>query len=183
MLIISCLLNDRSRQVQAFCLLPTDITDSALNSEFKIVDIAGPKYSQSFDNITKKFFFSQYTECYNVMVWFSVGIDKPFPFTLHMCLFSGRNLNGIHFAMNFLSTWQSKQMSLNGKDKQGEMDEALMLSMARGKDVVVIGGGDTGNDCIGTSLRQVSKLLEGTFHRQARNLIYGAPLLETYLLI
>jgi len=46
-------------------------------------------------------------------------------------------------------------MTLNGKDKQTEFDEALMQSMAKGKDVVVIGGGDTGNDCIGTSLRQV----------------------------
>lgn len=57
--------------------------------------------------------------------------------------------------MNFLRTWQSKQNTLNGLDKQGEMDEALMMSMARNKHVVVVGGGDTGNDCIGTSLRQV----------------------------
>ena len=55
--------------------------------------------------------------------------------------------------MNFLSTWQSNQMTY--KDKQTEFDEALLQSMARDKHVIVIGGGDTGNDCIGTSLRQV----------------------------
>ena len=76
--------------------------------------------------------------------------------TLFTCCipgFEGRKLKGIHFAMSFLSKWQSKQMSLNGN--KSEYDDALLASMARGKDVVVIGGGDTGNDCIGTSLRQV----------------------------
>ena len=76
------------------------------------------------------------------------------PLTLLQSFISpGRKLNGIHFAMNFLSTWQSNQMTY--KDKQTEFDEALLQSMARDKHVVVIGGGDTGNDCIGTSLRQV----------------------------
>ncbi|XP_067951479.1 uncharacterized protein [Watersipora subatra] len=67
----------------------------------------------------------------------------------------GRNLNGIHFAMNFLRKWQSEQMSSSGDE--AALDEAMLNSMARGKDVIVIGGGDTGNDCIGTSLRQGAK--------------------------
>jgi glutamate synthase (NADPH/NADH) len=58
----------------------------------------------------------------------------------------GRNLEGIHFAMSFLETWQKKQ---HGK----EIDEELKL-YAKDKQVVVIGGGDTGCDCIATSLRQ-----------------------------
>jgi glutamate synthase (NADPH/NADH) len=48
--------------------------------------------------------------------------------------------------MNFLETWQKKQM--------GNSVEIGVLS-AKDKDVVVIGGGDTGCDCIATSLRQV----------------------------
>ena len=71
--------------------------------------------------------------------------------------------------MNFLSTWQSTQMTY--KDKQTEFDEALLQSMARDKHVVVIGGGDTGNDCIGTSLRQVGCSLS------AQTLVYP-PLSE-----
>ncbi|KAK3092132.1 hypothetical protein FSP39_025440 [Pinctada imbricata] len=57
----------------------------------------------------------------------------------------GRNLNGIHYAMSFLETWQKKQHG-------NELDYLTLY--AKGKNVVVIGGGDTGNDCIGTSLRQ-----------------------------
>lgn len=60
----------------------------------------------------------------------------------------GRQLEGIHFAMNFLETWQKKQM--------GNSINHVPLS-AEGKDVIVIGGGDTGCDCIATSLRQGAK--------------------------
>ncbi|XP_056015239.1 uncharacterized protein LOC125673905 isoform X2 [Ostrea edulis] len=60
----------------------------------------------------------------------------------------GRNLNGIHFAMSFLETWQKVQ--------QGNEMEYLKL-YAKDKDVVIIGGGDTGCDCIATSLRQGAK--------------------------
>ena len=57
----------------------------------------------------------------------------------------GRELRGIHFAMDFLSQ-QNKRVS-------GEpFDEKEIL--AKGKNVLVIGGGDTGSDCVGTSLRQ-----------------------------
>ncbi|XP_052242063.1 uncharacterized protein LOC127852221 isoform X2 [Dreissena polymorpha] len=60
----------------------------------------------------------------------------------------GRQLDGIHFAMSFLETWQKKQ--------QGNNLEYLKL-YAQDKDVVVIGGGDTGCDCIATSLRHGAK--------------------------
>jgi glutamate synthase (NADPH/NADH) small chain len=58
----------------------------------------------------------------------------------------GRNLTGIFFAMDFL-TQQNKRVS-------GEAISATGNISASGKKVVVIGGGDTGSDCIGTSLRQ-----------------------------
>lgn len=57
----------------------------------------------------------------------------------------GRELQGIHFAMNFLESWQKKQA--------GDMD--MPPISAKDKNVIVIGGGDTGCDCIATSLRQV----------------------------
>jgi glutamate synthase (NADPH) small chain len=58
----------------------------------------------------------------------------------------GRELKGIHFAMQFLPQ-QNRRVS--GEPQQ---DEEPIL--AGGKHVVVIGGGDTGSDCIGTSIRQ-----------------------------
>ncbi len=58
----------------------------------------------------------------------------------------GRELNGIHFAMDFLPQ-QNRRVS---GEPQGPGEPIL----AEGKHVVVIGGGDTGSDCIGTAIRQ-----------------------------
>ena len=58
----------------------------------------------------------------------------------------GRELKGVHFAMEFLP----QQNKRNAGDK---IPDSVALS-AKGKHVVVIGGGDTGSDCIGTSIRQ-----------------------------
>ena len=55
----------------------------------------------------------------------------------------GRELEGVHFAMEFL-TQQNKKVA--GDDVPGQI-------LATGKHVVVIGGGDTGSDCVGTSNR------------------------------
>ncbi|HYZ24664.1 MAG TPA: glutamate synthase subunit beta [Rhodopila sp.] len=61
----------------------------------------------------------------------------------------GRDLDGIHFAMDFLIQ-QNKRVA--GDDEA--VAAPLGTISAKGKQVVVIGGGDTGSDCIGTSLRQ-----------------------------
>jgi glutamate synthase (NADPH/NADH) small chain len=58
----------------------------------------------------------------------------------------GRELKGIHFAMDFLPQ-QNRRVS-------GEKADDGAPILATGKHVVVIGGGDTGSDCIGTSFRQ-----------------------------
>ena len=58
----------------------------------------------------------------------------------------GRDLDGVHFAMDFLPQ-QNRRV---GNEPLGGVKEIL----ATGKHVVVIGGGDTGSDCIGTSNRQ-----------------------------
>ncbi|PSR82252.1 hypothetical protein BD289DRAFT_483994 [Coniella lustricola] len=61
----------------------------------------------------------------------------------------GRNLDGIHFAMEFLHKNTKSLLD-------SELQDGTYLS-AKGKHVVVIGGGDTGNDCIGTSVRHGAK--------------------------
>lgn len=60
----------------------------------------------------------------------------------------GRELRGIHFAMDFLSQ-QNRRVA-------GQKITAAEI-LANGKDVVVIGGGDTGSDCVGTSIRQSAR--------------------------
>jgi glutamate synthase (NADPH/NADH) small chain len=56
----------------------------------------------------------------------------------------GRDLKGVHFAMEFLT---ANTKALLDRHKNGEFISAF------GKDVVVIGGGDTGTDCVGTAMR------------------------------
>ncbi|QMV75210.1 glutamate synthase subunit beta [Comamonas piscis] len=59
----------------------------------------------------------------------------------------GRDLDGVHYAMEFLP----QQNKINAGDKiKGQL-------RADGKDVIVIGGGDTGSDCVGTSNRHGAK--------------------------
>jgi glutamate synthase (NADPH/NADH) small chain len=69
------------------------------------------------------------------------GAEKPRDLPI-----PGRELKGIHFAMDFLPQ-QNRRMS---GEPQGNAEPILAI----GKKVVVIGGGDTGSDCIGTSIRQ-----------------------------
>jgi glutamate synthase (NADPH/NADH) small chain len=79
----------------------------------------------------------------------------------------GRQLQGVHFAMEFLTA--NTKALLNGGTDHSPIH-------ARGKDVVVIGGGDTGTDCVGTSLRhgcrsitQIEILPRPPLERQADN--------------
>jgi glutamate synthase (NADPH/NADH) small chain len=62
----------------------------------------------------------------------------------------GRQLKGIHFAMEFL---QTNTKSLLDGYKNGDYISAA------GQDVIVIGGGDTGTDCVGTAMRHGCKSL------------------------
>lgn len=67
----------------------------------------------------------------------------------------GRHLKGVHFAMEFLTKNQKRLMlTVDGKLQSG-WDRDFVT--AEGRDVVVIGGGDTGTDCIATSMRQRCK--------------------------
>ena len=68
------------------------------------------------------------------------GAEKPRDLPI-----PGRDLAGVHFAMDFLPQ-QNRRVS-----RENVGDEPIL---AAGKHVVVIGGGDTGSDCIGTSVRQ-----------------------------
>jgi len=70
----------------------------------------------------------------------------------------GRDLEGIHFAMDFLEQ-QNRRVA-------GDAVPDLGAILASGKNVLVLGGGDTGSDCIGTS------------HRQGAKHVYNFELLE-----
>lgn len=93
------------------------------------VDVTGPELSAKHD-----------------AVLLAIGSETPFDFFAQA---DGRDLDGIHFAMDFLPQ-QNRRV---GGEPLGDVQE---LS-ATDKNVIVIGGGDTGSDCIGTSFRQGAK--------------------------
>lgn len=80
----------------------------------------------------------------NDAVLFTTGATVPRDLPIE-----GRDFTGVHFAMDFLSA--NTKSLLDSKH-----DDDAYIS-AKGKDVIVIGGGDTGTDCIGTSLRHGCK--------------------------
>ncbi len=66
----------------------------------------------------------------------------------------GRNLKGIHFALEFLKANNLKVSGETAKLQDTQNTFPNSLPTAEGKNVLIIGGGDTGSDCVGTSLRQ-----------------------------
>ena len=83
---------------------------------------------------------------YQVLV-LAGGAEKPRDLPI-----PGRELDGVHYAMDFL-TQQNKRVA--GDDEKTAAPGGTIT--AKGKHVIVIGGGDTGSDCIGTSNRHGAK--------------------------
>ncbi len=77
-------------------------------------------------------------------VCIAIGAEEPRDLPV-----KGRSLDGIHFAMEYLT----QQNKIN----QGHDIPYDYLINAKDKDVVVLGGGDTGSDCVGTAVRQGAK--------------------------
>ena len=77
----------------------------------------------------------------SVLITVGAGTPRDLPV-------EGRDLKGVHFAMEFLS--QSAKRTFDDKIEEEDI-------LATGKTVLVIGGGDTGSDCVGSSLRQGAK--------------------------
>jgi glutamate synthase (NADPH) small chain len=90
-------------------------------------------------DISKEELYNEYDA-----VLLAVGAEQPRDLPIE-----GRGLEGVYYAMDFL-TQQNKKVS--GKLVNGEI-----RILAKDKNVLVIGGGDTGSDCVGTSIRQKAK--------------------------
>ena len=94
------------------------------------------------DNLSAK-----YLESRHDAVLIATGSEAPFDFFAKS---PGRELDGIHYAMDFLPQQNRRVFGETQPPKTREIS-------AKDKHVIVIGGGDTGSDCIGTSFRQGAK--------------------------
>lgn len=94
------------------------------------VDIKGKDLLKDFDSIV-----------------LAIGAMKPRDLEVE-----GRELKGVHYAMDFLV----QQNRVVAGKKIADKDRLL----AKGKSVLVIGGGDTGSDCVGTSIRHGAKSIQ-----------------------
>jgi len=90
-------------------------------------------------DISKEELYNEYEA-----VLLAVGAEQPRDLPIE-----GRDLEGVYFAMDFL-TQQNKKVS-------GKLNGEEFRILAKNKNVLVIGGGDTGSDCVGTSIRQKAK--------------------------
>lgn len=90
---------------------------------------------------------AKYLESKHDAVLIAIGSEQPFDFFAKS---TGRDLDGLHYAMDFLPQQNRRNAGEPQKPKTKEIS-------AKDKHVIVIGGGDTGSDCIGTSFRQGAK--------------------------
>lgn len=99
----------------------------------------GIKFTTSTE-IGKTISAKKLVNSYNA-VCIAIGAEEPRDLVIE-----GRNLKGIHFALELLSQ-QNRILA-------GSTFTKDTLISAKGKKVLIIGGGDTGSDCVGTSVRQ-----------------------------
>jgi len=89
--------------------------------------------------------FAEIKTSFNAVV-IATGAEEPRDLPVE-----GRELKGIHFAMEFLP---QQNRACWGDNNVAALHPKQRQISAKGKKVIVIGGGDTGSDCIGTSMRQ-----------------------------
>lgn len=114
------------------------LSKQVIDRRLKILEAEGLQFQTSCE-VGKDISAAELLEKYDA-ICLTVGAMQPRDLPAE-----GREMKGIHFAMEFL-TQQNRVVS--GK----QITEERIL--AKDKDVLVIGGGDTGSDCVGTSIRQ-----------------------------
>ncbi len=114
---------------------------SVVQRRIKLMETEGVIFKTKTE-IGKDILLSELIEQFDAVV-LAGGAEQPRNLPVE-----GRNLNGIYFAMDYLA--QQNRINLGQSFNGNKIN-------AEGKNVVVIGGGDTGSDCIGTAKRQGAK--------------------------
>lgn len=113
---------------------------SVIDRRIRLMEAEGINFALGID-IGKDIASSELEKRYDAVV-LCCGAKKPRDLSV-----KGRSSKGIYFAVDFLS---DVTREIIGESKKAAVS-------ATGKDVIVVGGGDTGNDCVGTCIRQGCK--------------------------
>ncbi|MBP5183821.1 MAG: glutamate synthase subunit beta [Lachnospiraceae bacterium] len=115
---------------------------SVIDRRVKLMEEAGVRFICNAD-VGKDTAVSELLDTYDSVI-LACGASNPRNIDA-----PGRDAKGIRFAVDFLSEVTKRLLDSDFKD--------VPTDLAKGKDVVVIGGGDTGNDCVGTCIRLGAK--------------------------
>ncbi len=132
--------NDRIGGLLRYGIPDFKLDKHAIDRRIEQMTIEGVEFRTGV-NVGVDISATELVEKYDVVI-LAGGSEKPRDISI-----PGRELKGIHFAMEFLP----QQNRVNAGDTVKNQ------LTAAGKDVVIIGGGDTGSDCVGTSNRQGAK--------------------------
>ena len=112
---------------------------SIIERRIKLMEAEGITFIKNADIGTDKYPASEIIEKYDAVI-LACGASNPRDINA-----PGRDASGIYFAVDFLKSTTQSLLDSNLQDN--------MYISAKDKNVVVIGGGDTGNDCVGTCIR------------------------------
>ncbi len=115
---------------------------SVIDRRVKLMEDAGVKFVVSTD-VGKDINAKELTENNDIVI-LACGASNPRDISV-----PGRDAKGIRFAVDFLSEVTKSLLDSDFKK--------VPYTLAKGKDVIVIGGGDTGNDCVGSCIRLGAK--------------------------
>ena len=119
-----------------------------IDRRVKLMEGAGIRFVVNTD-VGRDLPASRLMEAYDSVI---LACGASHPRDIHV---PGRDASGIRFAVDFL-TEVTKKLLDSGSLCSGELPKSLS-HLAKNKDVIVIGGGDTGNDCVGTCIRLGAK--------------------------
>lgn len=142
--------NDRAGGLLRYGIPNMKLDKRSIDRRIKLMEDAGVEFRYNV-NVGKDITAEELTKEYDRII-LCCGASNPRDINVE-----GRDAKGIYFAVDFLKEVSKKLMD-NDYDAKAIIDaEDFSFNSLKGKNVVVIGGGDTGNDCVGTSVRLGAK--------------------------
>lgn len=134
--------DDRAGGLMRYGIPNMKLDKSLIDRRIKILEAEGIVFKTNV-NVGKDIKGSQLLKGFDRVI-LACGASKP-----RDILVEGRDAKNIYFAVDFLKVATRSLLDSNFEDKK--------FISAKGKNVLVIGGGDTGNDCVGTAIRMGAK--------------------------